>query len=269
MEGSIMARDLLDRLCDSVDAATMWPHLEAFAERVKLSGTPEELESFRYLQHTLDSYGFVTRLIHHQAYISLPGKARIEVDGTARTGVDGMAPRCITHSMSLSSSPGGTRADIVYAGAGREDDYANRDVRGKIVLLDGMATPAATRQASLAGAIGQIHISPHEHIHEMCVSPVWGSPTEETRGQLPTTVVVSIDKQAGEAMKARIAVARTRAMATRITSVLLVRTLAWPLRGIDLVRRQSLGGTRAALCRPCLRGFHGREGQYRPGRCAH
>lgn len=99
---------------------------------------------------------------------------------------------------------------MVYAGAGREDNYANRDVRGKIVLLDGMATPAAARQPSLAGASGQIHISPHEHIHEMCVSPVWGSPTEETRDQLPTTVVVSIDKQACEAMKARIAVAMTR-----------------------------------------------------------
>ncbi len=173
-------------------------------QRVKLSGTPEELESFRYLQHTLDSYGFVTRLIHHQAYISLPGKARIELDGTA--------PRCITHSMSLSSAPGGTRADIVYVGAGRADDYANRDVRGKIVLIDGMATPPATRQASLAGAIGQIHISPHEHIHEMCVSPVWGSPTEETRDQLPTTVVVSIDHAAGQALKARLASGRMQAV---------------------------------------------------------
>ena len=31
-----------------------------------------------------------------------------------------------------------------------------------------------------AGAIGQIHTSPHEHVHEMCVSPVRGRPAQAT-----------------------------------------------------------------------------------------
>jgi N-acetylated-alpha-linked acidic dipeptidase len=193
--------ELIETLCSAVDAGTMMGHLQEFARRVKLSGTPEELESFRYLRARLDEYGYSTELIMHPAFISLPGAARLELGNHS--------PRCITHAMSRSSAPGGTRGHVVYAGRGAEQDFAARDVQGKIVLLDGMATPGAARRASLAGALGQIHISPHEHIHEMCISPVWGSPGAETLDQLPSTVVVSIALQDGEDLKSRLAAGET------------------------------------------------------------
>lgn len=184
------------RLCAAIDPAAMMRHLEEFARRVKLSGTPEELESFRYLKAVLDSYGYRTELIAHEAYISLPGRARIEIGG-------GM-PDCITHSFSRPSEPGGSRGTVVYAGAGSPQDFAAMDVRGCIVLLDSIANPAATLRASQNGAIGQIHISPHEHLHEMCISPVWGSPTDETLDRLPRTVVLSVRKADGDALKRRV-----------------------------------------------------------------
>jgi hypothetical protein len=169
----------------------MMRHLEEFALRVKLSGTAEELESFQYLQRCLEGYGYQTALLSHDAYISLPGRARLE--WTA--GTERFAPRSITHSFSCSSSAEGTRGTVVL-----EQD----DMRGKIALIDGMASPAASYRATQAGAVGQIHISVHEHIHEMCISPVWGNPTHETRSALPRTVVLSISKADGEALKARI-----------------------------------------------------------------
>jgi len=186
----------IDSLCAAVDAGAMMRHLEEFAKRVKLSGTEEELESFRYLQATLTEYGYETDLILHDAYISLPGKARVEIEAET--------PDCITHSFSRSSPSGGLHGSVVYAGSGRPEDFAGVDVRGKIVLLDGMANPGASRNASLAGAVGQIHISPHEHLHEMCVSPVWGSPTQATRDALPSTVIVTLRKADGDRLKRRV-----------------------------------------------------------------
>ncbi len=183
-------------LTAQVDAEGMFRHLEEFAKRVKLSGTPEELESFRYLQAVLDGYGFHTRLLRHEAYISLPGRARIVIGNET--------PDCITHSFSRPSPAGGLTARVVYAGAGRPEDFAAIDARGKIVLLEGIANPGASLRASRAGAAGQVHISPHEHIHEMCISPVWGSPTEATRADLPSTVVLSVRKATGDALKARV-----------------------------------------------------------------
>jgi hypothetical protein len=93
---------------------------------------------------------------------------------------------------------------VIYGGRGRPEDFAAIDARGKIVLLEGIANPGASHRASLAGAIGQIHISPHEHLHEMCISAVWGSPTGETVDALPATVVLSLRKADGDALKRRI-----------------------------------------------------------------
>jgi N-acetylated-alpha-linked acidic dipeptidase len=196
-----MPDDTISRLCAAVDAPSMMRHLEEFARRIKLSGTPEELESFRYLKATLDGYGFRTDLIQHDAYISLPGRARIEIGSET--------PDCITHSFSSTSAPGGLRATVVYAGRGRTEDFAALDVRGRIVLLESVANPAASLRASQAGAAGQIHISPHEHLHEMCISSVWGSPTGETLHHLPRTIVLSVRKATGDALKHRVQAGET------------------------------------------------------------
>jgi len=186
-----MNRSITEALCAAVSAPVMMRHLEEFALRVKLSGTGDELQSFQYLERCLNGYGYQAALLSHDAYISLPGRARME--WTA--GTESFVPRSITHSFSCSSPAGGTRGRVVL-----EHD----DVRGKIALIDGMANPAASHRATQAGAIGQIHISVHEHIHEMCISPVWGNPTHETRWALPRTVVLSVSKADGEALKARI-----------------------------------------------------------------
>src|SRR5215472_14515176 len=58
----------------SVSGTELMRHCREFAKRIKLSGTPEELESFRYLKSCLDGYGYRTALIAHDAYISLPAR---------------------------------------------------------------------------------------------------------------------------------------------------------------------------------------------------
>jgi N-acetylated-alpha-linked acidic dipeptidase len=187
----------IQTLCSKVSAAGMFAHLEEFAKRVKLSGTPEELESFRYLQRQLDGMGFATTLIQHDAYISLPGAARLEAGPET--------PACITHSFSRPSGPQGVSGELIYLGFGTEQDFQGRDLRGKIVLVDGLASPAVSLRASRANAVGQVHVSAHQHKHEMCISPVWGSPTHEAVGQLPQTVVLTVAKADGERLKERVA----------------------------------------------------------------
>jgi hypothetical protein len=175
------------------DRQALMTHIGEFAKRVKLSGTAEELESFRYLEKQMVSYGYRTNLIFHDAYISLPGKAAVEVDGASL--------RTITHSMSISTPAEGIAGQLVYLGEGSEQDFHGVDVRGCVVLIDGIATEEVAALASAAGALGQIHISPNEHLYEMCVSPVWGSPSQHTRNQLPTTAICSIAKDDGDRLR--------------------------------------------------------------------
>lgn len=185
------------QLVGAVNGPLMMEHMAEFAKWRKESGVPEELKSLDYVEARMKEYGFATRLILHDAYISLPGRASVVApDGPIR---------CITHSFSRPSPAVGLTARIVDLGAGSPADFAAHDVRGKIVLVDGIANPVMSRRASLAGAVGQLHVSPHEHVHEMCISPVWGSPTHETVSNLPSTVVVTVPLEGGRSLRAQLA----------------------------------------------------------------
>jgi hypothetical protein len=185
-------------LAAGVDGARMMCNLAELARWVKLSGTPEEAQSLAFLRGVLDGCGYRTAVLEHDAFISLPGPARVEVDGSAL--------RAITHSMSRASPPGGLAGRLVHVGEGTESDFGRAgDLRGCIVLAEGIASPAVADRATRAGAAGQLHASPHGHLHEMCVSPVWGSPSPGTEASLPATVACTVSRADGEVLIGRLA----------------------------------------------------------------
>lgn len=196
-----MSDTAITALAADVSGTLLMDHCRAFAQWVKLSGTREEAESLSYIRSRLDEYGYRTRIILHDAYISLPGAARVEVDGATLTA--------ITHSMGRASPPEGLTADLVYVGSGTAADFAGKDMRGKIVLAEGIATPQVAALARDAGAVGQLHISPHHHLHEMCISPVWGNPDPKTVAQLPSTVACTVSSADGSAIRDRLAKGET------------------------------------------------------------
>lgn len=180
-----------DTLANAVSGPEMMANLREMARWVKLSGTPEELEAFRFLERRMHDYGYRVELLMHDAYISLPGKASVTVDGRAL--------KAITHSFSQPSD--GLSGVPVYVGACTAADIAGRDLRGRILLIEGMATPATAERAHRAGAVGHLHISHHDHLHEMCLSWVWGNPAEQFLGDMPNTVACSISATDGGAIR--------------------------------------------------------------------
>lgn len=182
-----------DTLTADISGPEMMANLREIARWVKLSGTAEEREALGFIEGRMRDYGFRTEVILHDAFISLPGRAGVLVDGRPVTA--------ITQSFSQSSPPGGLSGVPVYIGHGGEADFAGRDLRGRILLMEGMATPATAQRATRAGAAGHLHISHHEHIHEMCISPVWGSPGASTLADMPATVVCSVNNADGGAIR--------------------------------------------------------------------
>lgn len=168
----------------AIDGTEMMANLREMARWIKLSGTSEEREAFGFLEKQMRGYGYRTKLILHDAYISLPGKAKVLVDGKP--------VGCITHSFSRPTPAKGLSGVPVYVGDGTADDFAKVDAKGRIVLIEGMAMPETAKRASDAGASAQLHISHHEHMHEMCISPIWGSPSSSTWENIPTTVACTI-----------------------------------------------------------------------------
>lgn len=188
----------MNDLVDHVSGERLMAHCAGFARYEKLSGTAPELTSLREVEAALVTAGYRTAMLMHDAYISLPGKAAVVVAGSPFVA--------ITHSFSLPSPEGGLSARLVDVGAGTDADFARcasdgPGLRGAIVLVDGIASPAVAARAARAGAAGQLHVSPHEYLHEMCISPVWGSPSTETLGNLPQTVACTISLADGTTLR--------------------------------------------------------------------
>jgi hypothetical protein len=184
---------------DEVSAAELDRHLRAVAAEVRLSGSPEEARAFDYIGEQLSGFGFEVQRFSSEALIGYPLRSSLHVLGDRPAEI-----RCNGYSLSPSTGPEGVIGELVYAGAGMPGDYDGLDVGGKIVLSNGLAMPGKACAASLAGAIGQIHIN-DEHVHEMCISPVWGTPTPETAPLLPDVPAVGITRADGERLKARLA----------------------------------------------------------------
>ena len=82
-----MTGPTLEELFADVSAAALMRHMTEFARWTKFAGSAEEIESLQFVKAELESYGFSTELILHDAYISLPGKARVDVDNQALTSI--------------------------------------------------------------------------------------------------------------------------------------------------------------------------------------
>ena len=177
---------------DDVSASNLADVNAGVAQWVRLTGTEDERKAFDYLSDTLSGYGLDTRLHLPTCLVSNPVAGKLSA---ANAAFD-----CITHSFSTSTGEPGVSGMLVYAGGGTAAELGASEARGKIVVTDGLASPQKAHAATQAGVRALICIS-GEHLHEMTVSPVWGSPSPRTLGMLPQIPVVSIDAKAGEQIK--------------------------------------------------------------------
>jgi hypothetical protein len=184
---------------DAVSASELDRHLRAVSAEIRLSGSPQEARAFDYIQDQLERFGFQVERFASEALIGYPIQASLHILGAQPLVIDANG-----YSLSPPTGPDGVTGTLVAVEAGMPADYADVDVRGKLVLSEGLAMPGKAHAASLAGAIGQVHVN-DEHIHEMCISPVWGTPTPETASLLPSVPSVGITREDGARLEERLA----------------------------------------------------------------
>ena len=92
------------------------------------------------MQQLLDGYGL--NHFEHPAFISYPLEASLTIWGAGRPDV---AVTCLGTAMSVSA--GALEAEVIDLGSARRRTMpAGEEVAGKIVLLNGLATPCAVRR---------------------------------------------------------------------------------------------------------------------------
>ena len=159
------------------DRERLASHIEEFGRRIKLSGTPEELEL--PLSRTGDG---VLRLSYGNFCHTTPISACQDMRASRQMARACVASRIRCRLRRRATAPCAAR----LCRRGRRGGVCGSRCQRQIVLVDGIATEEVTALASVRGALGHLHVSPNEHLYEMCVSPVWGSPSQHTRPRLPT-----------------------------------------------------------------------------------
>ncbi len=188
----------------------LWETNRRIATWVRLSGSPAEKEAVDYLRTVLDGYGLATTVTEHPALISYPLESHLSLLSAGPT----VEYLCLGHAYSASAD--GLEAEVVDVGNGTPGDYAAHDVRGKIVLVNGLAGPVPVYNAERAGAAGEIFVN-DDHLHNMIVSTIWGTPTPESAVRIPRTPAVSIVAADGADVRRRLAAGPVRArISTRV-----------------------------------------------------
>ena len=199
-------RDPLESmLLPAVSAATLMEHVRRIGSLERESGSPSESQAFDYIEAALKSYGVEVERREIEAFISLPQEARLTLpDGTVIAG--------LTHS--FSTSVAGLEAEVVDVGDGQPEDMQR--AKGKIALVRGLASPGRAWAAQQAGVLAQIHVL-MDHLHNMIVTTIWGTPSPETAWRIPATPCLSVLGTDGEALRARLARGPLRVrMTTRV-----------------------------------------------------
>lgn len=180
-------------IVQSVSRERLMADTQAIAQWVRLSGTEDERKAFEYIAAMLHQCGVEPTLYTGYGFISLPISAQL------RAGQKEL--RAITHAMAVSTPEEGLQLSAVYVGGGSAESYVSRDVQRKAVVIDGIAMPAKVLTAQRVGAAACIFVNQDEHVHEMIVSSIWGSPTPENRHQLPCIPVISLGKEDGDTLR--------------------------------------------------------------------
>ena len=182
----------------AVSAETLMAHARVMAAREKESGTPGEAQSYDHIERALKSYGYAVERREIEALISLPQEGRVALP-------DGSVIEGLTHAFSPSTD--GLEAEVVDVGDGNPGDLAR--AVGKIALFDSLATPGKAWAAQEAGTVGQIFVN-RDHLHNMIVTTIWGTPEPETAGRIPRTPCLSIRRADGDRIRQLIREGRGR-----------------------------------------------------------
>jgi len=194
--------DLEQQILDTISLDEPWSLVEKFSTLVRLSGSSEEAEAVAAITNKLASWDIPFEVHHPTCLISLPGPA------TLRTvGENGKSYTVKTPSFSPHTSGQEIEAELVYVpghqAAGINELFSEQrtasdvDLRGKIVMTEGLGIAARGFDLAASGAVAALFINPGNRIHEGITTTTWGSPDLDSLGRVPPVPILTINNPDG------------------------------------------------------------------------
>lgn len=180
----------------ALDADELMKLTADMARGDRLSGGADEAAAFDYAAEILTAAGYEVKRHEYVSLIGFPKRTALRVVAPEEFEIE-----CTSYALTPGTPPGGVSGELVWVGGGGEDELAAADARGKVTLAAGIGTPAKSLAVDKAGVLAALNVDT-DHVHELCVSPVWGTPTPETARFLPQTPGVGMALADGERLQA-------------------------------------------------------------------
>ena len=200
---------LEQHILDTISLDEPWALIERFSSLVRLSGSPDESEAVAAITNKLAGWDIPFAVHHPTCLISLPGPA------TLRTlGEGGRTYTVKTPSFSPHTDGQEIEAELVYVpghqAAGINELFSEQrtasdlDLRGKIVMTEGLGIAARGFDLATSGAVAALFINPGNRIHEGITTTTWGSPDLDSLGRVPPVPILTINNPDGKELIAQL-----------------------------------------------------------------
>jgi hypothetical protein len=192
--------DSITKMLEEIDIGEMSGHIQWMIKNTpyRIAGGEDERRAAQYVTSRMKEYGLEAEVFSFNAYNSYPEYSDFEVLSPVRMRMDSLPCGHIE-----STDKNGVELDLVYVASGGYGDYADRDVKGKAVLVEVSYAPAVPEKARIAYEKGAAAIvcmnwgSGQDVICHRALKSVWGNPTEATLGNIPRLVGVGITQNDG------------------------------------------------------------------------
>lgn len=190
------------KIVDQITLEHAWSLIEKFSTMVREH--PDDVnEAADVIASRLESLGVPVTVHDADLFLSLPQPSYIDAGGRR---FNAKAP-----SMSAIAAQGvaGALVHVPARAAQGVDDIFDTvtaaalesvDVRGKIVITEGLAGPMNVAELEAAGAAAVIAINPGVDVHWGTCTTIWGSPDLHDLPRKPGIPAVAVNRQDGDAL---------------------------------------------------------------------
>jgi len=187
-------RETEERLRENIEENRLKTDVDTFADLTRVSGTDDEWTASEYIVDELSAHGVEAEIQEFETLISVPESASITVTTPEQRYIED----AITVSFGASTPARGVSGDVVWLEELTEDAVTQADIEDKIVFTHGLPTPDPVTLLNDAGAAAVVFESVGgEYLHEMIVTPVWGTPSDETADDIPDLPVAELTEADG------------------------------------------------------------------------
>lgn len=196
---------MLDLILKELSPDEAFKHIEAITAKypMRLAGSEGLKWMAEYTKDVLTSYGVDVKVHEFDAFLSFPGNSELKILSPIQKIIPS---RSFAH---ISSTPKkGIEGELIFVGSGSEEDYKDKDVKGKITLSELSYSPPRQEKQRIAhekGSTGQIMMnwgpSDNETIAYGSVKQVWGNPIPENLDDKPGIPSITISRSAGEYLR--------------------------------------------------------------------